>query len=276
MPTVAATLVPASSTGMPAAISAPNASSIRISVTGRLSVSADGQVVGDPVVDRLVEADVAGLADVELREVGLHGLGHLLQRRRRRPGRGRAGSRRGTPYRPGSPGARRPRRRPGARSCRRRPRRRPAWPARRRAGRSWRRSAPARCPGRRSRRSRPSRPRGRTHRSGSRSRSVSWVGIIVARPTANATNATQPRIARHGWRAHQRAVRCAKEERGFVMAPAFWPRGRRSGVPGPDPWWCWHHCPDRPARGGWSRDTTARARADRRPRSSASSPAPSC
>ena len=40
MPTVAATLVPASSTGMPAAISAPKASSIRISVTGRLSVSA--------------------------------------------------------------------------------------------------------------------------------------------------------------------------------------------------------------------------------------------
>ncbi len=41
MPIVAATLVPASSTGMPAAISAPNASSIRISVIGRLSVSAE-------------------------------------------------------------------------------------------------------------------------------------------------------------------------------------------------------------------------------------------
>ena len=27
-------------------------------------------------------------------------------------------------------------------------------------------------------------------------------------------------------------------------APAFWPRGPRSGVPGPDPWWCWHHCPE--------------------------------
>ena len=31
------------------------------------------EVLGDPVVDRGVEADVAGLADVELREVGLHG-----------------------------------------------------------------------------------------------------------------------------------------------------------------------------------------------------------
>ena len=60
-----------------------------------------GEVVGDPVVDRLVEADVAGLADVELREVGLHGLRSRPAGRRRRPGHGRAGSRRGTPYRPG-------------------------------------------------------------------------------------------------------------------------------------------------------------------------------
>ena len=41
MPIVAATLVAASSTGMPAAISAPNASSIRTSVTGRLMPSAE-------------------------------------------------------------------------------------------------------------------------------------------------------------------------------------------------------------------------------------------
>ena len=40
MPMVAATLVAASSTGMPAAISAPNASSISTSVTGRLKPSA--------------------------------------------------------------------------------------------------------------------------------------------------------------------------------------------------------------------------------------------
>ena len=33
-----------------------------------------GKVVGDPVVDRVVEADVAGLADLQLREVGLHGV----------------------------------------------------------------------------------------------------------------------------------------------------------------------------------------------------------
>ena len=75
MPTVAATLVAASSTGMPAAISAPKASSIRIRVIGQAERLGRGEVVGDPVVDRLVEADVAGLADVELREVGLHGLG---------------------------------------------------------------------------------------------------------------------------------------------------------------------------------------------------------
>ena len=48
---VAATLVAASSTGMPAAISAPKASSIRTSVTGRLMPSADAEVLGDPVVD---------------------------------------------------------------------------------------------------------------------------------------------------------------------------------------------------------------------------------
>ena len=41
MPMVAATLVAASSTGIPAAISAPNASSISTSVTGRLIFSAD-------------------------------------------------------------------------------------------------------------------------------------------------------------------------------------------------------------------------------------------
>ena len=51
MPIVAATLVPASSTGMPAAIRAPKASSIRTSVTGRLIISADDEVVGDPLVD---------------------------------------------------------------------------------------------------------------------------------------------------------------------------------------------------------------------------------
>ena len=59
------------------------------------------QVVGDAVVDRRVEADIAGLAYVELREVGLDGLGHLTAAARRRPGHGPAGSRRGTPYRPG-------------------------------------------------------------------------------------------------------------------------------------------------------------------------------
>ncbi len=80
-PMVAATLVPASSTGRPAAISAPNASSISTSVTGRLIVSADGQVVGDPLVDGGVEADVPGLAHLERREVGLHRLGDRLERR---------------------------------------------------------------------------------------------------------------------------------------------------------------------------------------------------
>ena len=52
MPMVAATLVAASSTGMPAAISAPNASSISISVTGRLIPSADGEVVRHLLADR--------------------------------------------------------------------------------------------------------------------------------------------------------------------------------------------------------------------------------
>ena len=65
-PIVAATLVPASSTGMPAAISAPKASSIRTSVTGRLITSADVEVVADLLVDRLVDGDVAGLADVQV------------------------------------------------------------------------------------------------------------------------------------------------------------------------------------------------------------------
>ena len=81
MPIVAATLVAASSTGMPAAISAPKASSIRISVIGRLSVSAEARssaTRSSIATSRLTSPDCA---DVELREVGLHGLGHLLQRR---------------------------------------------------------------------------------------------------------------------------------------------------------------------------------------------------
>ena len=70
---VAATLVAASRTGSPAAISAPKASSIRISVIGRLSFSAEARSSRDPLVDGQVEADVPGLPDVQLREVGLHG-----------------------------------------------------------------------------------------------------------------------------------------------------------------------------------------------------------
>ena len=263
MPTVAATLVPASSTGMPAAISAPKASSIRISVTGRLSVSADGQVVGDPVVDRLVEADVAGLADVELREVGLHGLGDVLQRRDvvlvagqldrdevRRTVRadlglgdlvdalelGHAGHDRG-------------------------------------GGLLGLRLVEVAGLGgdqhllgvrrRRSRRSRPWRPRGRTHRAGSRRR---WSpGSGSSWPGRRRRRRTRPSRGSRATGGGRTSERCGGRRR---RAGSSWlqPSGReaaRSGVPGPDPWWCWHHCPDRPARGGWSRDTTARARADR-------------
>jgi hypothetical protein len=43
IPMVATTLVAARSTGSPAAISAPNATSIRIRVIGRLSVSAEAR-----------------------------------------------------------------------------------------------------------------------------------------------------------------------------------------------------------------------------------------
>ena len=67
MPIVAATLVAASSTGMPAAISAPNASSIRISVTGQADPLGRGEVVTDAVVDARVDRQVAGLADLEVR-----------------------------------------------------------------------------------------------------------------------------------------------------------------------------------------------------------------
>ena len=74
MPIVAATLVAASSTGMPAAISAPKASSIRTSVTGRLMPSAEREVVGDPVVDAVVDGEVAGLADLQVGVVGLDAL----------------------------------------------------------------------------------------------------------------------------------------------------------------------------------------------------------
>ena len=71
MPIVAATLVAASSTGMPAAISAPNASSIRTSVTGRLMPSAAARSLTDPLVDAGVDRQVAGLTDLEVRVLGL-------------------------------------------------------------------------------------------------------------------------------------------------------------------------------------------------------------
>ena len=69
MPMVAATLVAASSTGMPAAIRAPKASSIRHQRDRQADHLGRGQVLGDPLVDGGVERDVAGLADLEAREV---------------------------------------------------------------------------------------------------------------------------------------------------------------------------------------------------------------
>ena len=78
MPIVAATLVAASSTGMPAAISAPNASSISTSVTGRLNPSAAERSSATRSLMLSSIDDVAGLADLEVGLVVLDRVGHVL------------------------------------------------------------------------------------------------------------------------------------------------------------------------------------------------------
>ena len=112
-PIVAATLVAASSTGMPAAISAPKASSISTSVTGRLIPSADDRssatwslmpasMVRSPA-SRTCEVRVVAAGRRRSRPAAARGvvlvLGELDRDQQRRPVRAplRRGRRRSTP-----------------------------------------------------------------------------------------------------------------------------------------------------------------------------------
>ncbi len=72
------TEVPASSSGMPAAISAPNTSTSRISVTGSEVDLGLAEVGVDQLGDGPVAAGVTGLLDQQVRVAGLH-RGHRVQ-----------------------------------------------------------------------------------------------------------------------------------------------------------------------------------------------------
>ena len=279
MPIVAATLVAASSTGMPAAISAPKASSISSSVTGRLMPSAEREVLGDPVVDGRVDAR-------RRRPRGPRSSGWSRLRRRAVTAWSGAASSWSRGELDGDSSADRSGFHCGpatsstpcdAGACRRDLSRRRDLrglgrvEARRRRGRD--QDALGLGVGR-SRPARPSRRRGRTRRAGSRRR---WSpGSGPARPGRRRPRRTRTR-RRSRARVGGAPARGAQREPGRagrggcdMAAPrsgglgCLQPRAvaaPRSGAPGPGPRWCQAHCP-RPRR---SARTGAMTRTARRP-----------